>query len=104
MEMSCSFTSDEVKPNCIILDEIDGAMNGPEGRTAASTLLELSKSILRKKNSKEKSKGLVQIRPIICICNDLYAPVLRTIRKMAHIVYISEPHKARVVCRMRVRL
>lgn len=45
------------------------------------------------KSKKQKNSGL--IRPVICICNDLYAPSLRTLRTVAQTIEFTpaEPRK-----------
>ena len=48
-----------------------------------------SKSGAGKKKSQQGKVNRMQ-RPIICICNDLYAPSLRTLRQQA--LTVSQPH------------
>lgn len=67
------------KPTCLIIDEIDGASGGGEGGGGGGFVRELIKLIEargKKGKGKEKGKELnkegVLLRPIICICNDLY--------------------------------
>lgn len=55
------------KPPLLILDEVDG-IAGNEANSAIKTLLKLSLST-----------------PVICICNDQYAPVLRPLRMSAQV-------------------
>ena len=79
----------EMRPNLVVIDEVDGAMGG-DGCSAAGAVSE----ILRVANDgvgvgghggKGKGKrgdgGRVLRRPIVCICNDLYAPSLRALRE-----------------------
>ncbi|KAL9654406.1 hypothetical protein ABK040_010433 [Willaertia magna] len=92
------------KPNLLILDEIDGVQNS-ESKSVISEILKLAypktapdskkegeekqtktskKSVkngvvIEKKKKKKKDIGLT--RPIICICNDHYAPGLRELRQ-----------------------
>lgn len=40
-------------------------------------------------------------RPIICICNDLYAPALRPLRQYARIVRFRKPPTQFIVARLR---
>lgn len=64
------------RPNCLIFDEIDGA-------PAASIELLLKfvqgKLISKTKKSKGQSEKISDgcIRPVVCICNEPYAPTLR---------------------------
>lgn len=39
---------------------------------------------MTKKPANKKKKQQPLLRPIICICNDVYAPVLRPLRMIAH--------------------
>lgn len=69
------------RPNCLVLDEIDGA-------PAASIELLLKfihgKLAPKGKNVKDKPKRENDgcRRPIICICNDFYTPSLRYVIKL----------------------
>jgi chromosome transmission fidelity protein 18 len=87
------------KPNCVVLDEIDGALSGPEGKGAIDTILAIAKAgrseesnknkgeekdtgsnadIDETGNKKRRKKTEQRLtRPLVCICNDLYAPSLR---------------------------
>ncbi len=47
----------DARPTCVIIDEIDGALGGAEGKSAIKMLTGL---------------GQKQTRPILCICNDKY--------------------------------
>ncbi|KAJ8687340.1 hypothetical protein QAD02_023134 [Eretmocerus hayati] len=80
---------EEKRPNCLILDEIDGA---------ASASIELllkfihGKLVPKGKGAKNKTQKDNDgcRRPIICICNDLYAPSLRPLRSMALVLNVPE--------------
>ena len=41
------------------------------------------------------------MRPIICICNDLYAPTLRPLRPLARIIRFTPPTNVMLVHRLR---
>ncbi|GHP12457.1 hypothetical protein PPROV_001118500 [Pycnococcus provasolii] len=98
------------RPNLVVLDEVDGAMGG-EGSSAAGAVNE----ILRIANGngggggkKRKGKGgggggggMLLRRPIICICNDLYAPSLRQLREQAYVIKMGKPRPDRVADRVR---
>lgn len=111
----------ENRPNCIIIDEIDGASGGSEGRSAISALVKLAnaKPVQRpshkdddsaddapydpkKKRSSKRSIEKPLTRPIICICNDLYAPVLRPLRDVAKVFVMRPPGVEKLVERLRV--
>jgi len=145
------------RPNCIIMDEIDGCL-GAEGTGAVDLLIKYCrdsvaaekalhvakksaasgfevnddeegedqataelrkdrsvKSLGDRKSKKEhpgsgKSKRLVRApkapkilqRPIICICNDLYAPALRNLRSLreAKLIKMTAPDTHRMVTRL----
>lgn len=88
------------KPNCIILDEIDGM----DGRQPIDALITIAKAGLDSNKSKKNKSGggggnkkgnIVLTRPIICICNDQFSPILRDLRKYAQVcvvcVHLSPP-------------
>ncbi|KAH7460424.1 hypothetical protein KRP22_008392 [Phytophthora ramorum] len=94
----------ERKPNCIILDEIDGAMNGSDGKSAIEVIQEIANAPLQKKKAGPKIAAKNRhplTRPLICICNDLYASVLRPLRQMAKIFMLDTPHQQRLVTRLK---
>lgn len=94
------------KPNCLIIDEIDGVSGGE--KNAIKQLLKVvtaqkkegtsngpSKKGKKRKGQKGGAKDSTDSvtsqnsmpremkRPIICICNDQYAPALRDLRNYA---------------------
>ncbi|XP_055062012.2 chromosome transmission fidelity protein 18 homolog [Misgurnus anguillicaudatus] len=91
------------KPNCLIIDEIDGAP-----AAAINILL----ATLNRKDSKEgeesgvnalkkkKKKQTVLLRPIICICNDLYVPALRPLRQQAFLLTFPQTLPSRLAQRL----
>ncbi|KAG6960184.1 hypothetical protein JG688_00009729 [Phytophthora aleatoria] len=94
----------ERKPNCIILDEIDGAMNGSDGKSAIEVILEIVNAPLQRKKAGTKTATKNRhplTRPLICICNDLYASVLRPLRQTAKIFTLDAPHSQRLVTRLK---
>lgn len=107
MEMQSIFG--ERKPNCIILDEIDGAMNGGDGKTAIAAIHDIVTAALPQKKTvkgAKRSGGASSnqhplTRPLICICNDQYASVLRPLRKLAKIFVLEAPHAQRLVTRLK---
>ncbi|XP_028395275.1 chromosome transmission fidelity protein 18 homolog isoform X2 [Dendronephthya gigantea] len=78
------------KPNCLIIDEIDGAPT-----PAINVLLSVIKTKKDsepagpQKKKKSKKQGILS-RPIICICNDPYVPALRLLRQQAFV--LTFPH------------
>ncbi|KAK1315216.1 hypothetical protein QJS10_CPA06g00029 [Acorus calamus] len=89
------------KPKCLVIDEIDGALG--EGKGAVEVILKMvasdRKSAIKvgdaaeesqpgKASLKRNSRRATLLRPVICICNDLYAPALRPLRQVAKLKYI----------------
>uniref|UniRef100_A0A4W6FXX3 Chromosome transmission fidelity protein 18 homolog n=1 Tax=Lates calcarifer TaxID=8187 RepID=A0A4W6FXX3_LATCA len=90
------------KPNCLIIDEIDGApaaainillatLNRKDGHSAEGGA-ETSK--------KKKKKESILLRPIICICNDLYVPALRPLRQQAFLLSFPQTQPSRLTQRL----
>lgn len=88
------------RPVCLIVDEIDGVEgNAESGFTGALVnLLALDEQNSRPRNptsgAKKKNKKKDEFRlwrPIIAVCNDLYAPSLKALRPLCEIVYMNKP-------------
>src|SRR5690606_12515416 len=96
------------RPVCVIVDEIDGVTGGGGGAGQGGEsgfINELVKLILDDQKHSRHATGATQTatgssrrkkksgdvfrfhRPVIAICNDLYAPALRQLRPLAEIVY-----------------
>ncbi|KAH9928519.1 P-loop containing nucleoside triphosphate hydrolase protein [Epithele typhae] len=91
------------KPNLVVIDEIDGATGSAEAVSAIFS--HGSRSGLRSGRGREAG-GTPQHsaplrRPIICICNDLYASSLAQLRQHARIVRFSRPHDTHVIEKMK---
>ncbi|XP_051118376.1 uncharacterized protein LOC127242740 isoform X2 [Andrographis paniculata] len=109
-----SVTADS-KPKCLVIDEIDGALG--DGKGAVDVILKLLSSVERKSDSgkgnvshvansgwkpnREKQSTSRLLRPVICICNDLYAPALRPLRQVAKVHIFVQPTASRVVNRLK---
>ncbi|PKA48644.1 hypothetical protein AXF42_Ash021053 [Apostasia shenzhenica] len=102
------------KPKCLVIDEIDGALG--EGKGAVDVILKMvvsdkknsgekegscQKSLAEKNPSKKGHKFATLLRPVICICNDLYAPALRPLRQIARVHMFAQPTICRVVNRLK---
>lgn len=102
------------KPKCLVIDEIDGALG--DGKGAVEVILKMvaaeKKSYTRNEASiteelygrKSLNKGRKAVslsRPMICICNDLYAPSLRSLRHVAKVHVFAQPTVNRVVNRLK---
>jgi chromosome transmission fidelity protein 18 len=85
------------KPNCLILDEIDGA----ESNNAVQSLVDIIRAEIPPKGAKGKSKTTYLRRPIIFICNNKYAPVLRPLLPFAKHFNVFPPSPSRLVARLR---
>ncbi|KAL7419625.1 Chromosome transmission fidelity protein 18 [Cryptotrichosporon argae] len=86
----------EGRPTCVIIDEIDGATGGGETNFVKSLLRVIQDVPARKKVPARPLR-----RPIICICNDLYAPALRPLRQVARVVRFRKPQAQFLVRRLR---
>nr|CAH8855795.1 unnamed protein product [Trichobilharzia regenti] len=69
-----------LKPCCLIMDEIDGAMPAAVEILASAAKNTLPTTSDRQVRSKKSNPPLVLRRPVICICNDLYSPSVRALR------------------------
>ncbi|KAL7177426.1 hypothetical protein ACSBR2_030732 [Camellia fascicularis] len=102
------------KPKCLVIDEIDGALG--DGKGAVEVILKMlaaeRKSDIGKENvskeeelgrmsSRKKHKSASLSRPVICICNDLYAPALRPLRQVAKVHIFVQPTASRIVSRLK---
>ena len=83
-----------------VLQILLSAPGGAEGKSAISTLLKLIQKAPAKADAqdaqltlrvKKKKAQQALVRPLIAICNDLYAPVLRTLRNVAQVVSFKQP-------------
>ncbi|CAG9466058.1 unnamed protein product [Pedinophyceae sp. YPF-701] len=102
------------RPACIIVDEIDGVV-GSEGNSAVRALLKIVQGGGGKgeggaeeaagaeggEGARRAGAGAVLRRPIICVCNDLFAPVLRPLRDVARVFKFTPPAAGRLSSRLR---
>ncbi|KAF7417433.1 hypothetical protein HZH68_000086 [Vespula germanica] len=87
------------RPNCLILDEIDGA---PTASIEELLKFVQGKSSSRDKKNKMKTEKKEEScqRPIICICNELYTPSLRPLRNFALVISVPPVSTTRLVQRL----
>ncbi|KAI3743117.1 hypothetical protein L1987_60820 [Smallanthus sonchifolius] len=100
------------RPKCLVIDEIDGALG--DGKGAVDVILKMVSADKKsdtmtentiqseqsgKTSSKKKRKDTSLLRPVICICNDLYAPALRPLRHVAKVHVFVQPTVNRIVNR-----
>ncbi|CAN6284819.1 unnamed protein product [Urochloa humidicola] len=101
------------KPKCLVIDEIDGALG--DGKGAVEVILKMinadksnnydkstnAEETQVRKASKKGQRMAKLLRPVICICNDLYAPALRQLRQVAKVHVFVQPTISRVVNRLK---
>ena len=85
------------KPNCLILDEIDGV-------DAKHTIPNLVKLIRAERNTTGKKQLPFLRRPIILICNNRYVPALKPLLPYAKHYDVLPPPPSRLVARLRAVL
>lgn len=96
---SNSAVPDAGKPNCIILDEVDGA----DVRGAIQSLVELIRSEIPEKKG-ARTKATYLRRPIIFICNHKYSTALRPLLPFARHFHVDPPSPTRLVTRLKAVL
>ncbi|KAL4710880.1 hypothetical protein ACJJTC_002510 [Scirpophaga incertulas] len=82
------------RPNCLVLDEIDGAP-----LPTVELLVKWCNASVTE-NAKKKSKVHALRRPVIAICNDLYAPSLRPLRPVSLIIRVGGVSGTRLAARV----
>ncbi|XP_054849464.1 chromosome transmission fidelity protein 18 homolog [Eublepharis macularius] len=93
------------RPNCLIVDEIDGAptasvnvlLNIVNRKGAEAESEGASRGASGKKRRQE---GSLLLRPIVCICNDQYVPSLRQLRQQAFLLHFPSTAPSRLVQRL----
>jgi chromosome transmission fidelity protein 18 len=73
----------EPRPNCLVIDEIDGAQ-----AASINVLVDFinGKSTGKKGKKKGEDKASFLKRPVICICNDAFVPALKPLKPHALVV------------------
>lgn len=103
------------KPVCVVVDEVDGVVTGSGGSGEGGFVKALIDLVLTdQKNSASTSSGnggrkkrkgddFRQMRPLVLICNDVYAPSLRPLRQsgLAEIIHVGKPSIEAVVTRLK---
>lgn len=102
------------RPVCVVVDEVDGVVTGSGGSGEGGfmkALLDLvhldqqnrSQAASQTTSKKKKGDKFRLLRPLILICNDVYAPSLRPLRQssMAEIVHVRKPPIEKVVARLK---
>ncbi|KAL3801780.1 hypothetical protein HJC23_001176, partial [Cyclotella cryptica] len=95
------------RPNCIILDEVDGA----DAKTSIAAIVDIVRAEIpppSKAGSSKAKKGGRRTtylrRPIILICNRKHAPALRPILPYARQFDVQPPNPERLTARLRAVL
>jgi chromosome transmission fidelity protein 18 len=88
------------RPNCLILDEIDGA----DAKSAITSIVDIIRAEMPQLGSKDGRNKLYLRRPIIFICNHKYAPALRPLLPYARQFDVAPPSPIRLVARLRAVL
>ncbi|XP_053132152.1 chromosome transmission fidelity protein 18 homolog isoform X2 [Hemicordylus capensis] len=93
------------KPNCLIIDEIDGAPTASVNVLLSiinfkATEAESEGSAGGASGKKKRKEGGFLLRPIICICNDQYVPSLRQLRQQAFLLHFPSTSPTRLVQRL----
>lgn len=85
------------RPNCLIFDEIDGASSA-----SIEFLVKFINEtvVAKKKKNQSKQTSNVLKRPIICICNDVYVPSLRSLRQIAFVLNFPPTSSIRLADRL----
>ncbi|CAE6468219.1 unnamed protein product [Rhizoctonia solani] len=91
------------KPVLMVIDEIDGA-TGDNASGFVNKLIQITLDKPRAKKSRGDKGGKESrplLRPIICICNDLYAPSLARLRPIARIIRFRKAQPILLTNRLR---
>jgi len=88
------------RPNCLILDEIDGA----DARSSVLGIVNIIREEMPVKGAKRQHRKPYLRRPIILICNHKYAPALRSLLPYARQFDILPPSSNRLVSRLKAIL
>ncbi|KAI8597020.1 hypothetical protein EDD21DRAFT_386544 [Dissophora ornata] len=94
------------RPNLLVIDEIDGVSSSGGEQSFIKLLVDIATVEVASKEerrSSKKSKKFTKkplMRPIICICNDQYAPVLRPLRVITQIYQFKKPSVRSVINRL----
>ncbi|XP_026341275.1 chromosome transmission fidelity protein 18 homolog isoform X1 [Ursus maritimus] len=95
------------KPNCLVIDEIDGApvaainvllsildRKGPQHAESGGPIVPTSGG------RRHRAEGGLLMRPIICICNDQFVPSLRQLRQQAFLLHFPPILSSRLTQRL----
>ncbi|XP_032182570.1 chromosome transmission fidelity protein 18 homolog isoform X1 [Mustela erminea] len=94
------------KPNCLVIDEIDGApvaainvlLNILDRKGPQDT--ESGGPVPPSGGRRRRAEGGLLMRPIICICNDQFVPALRQLRQQAFLLHFPPILSSRLAQRL----
>jgi chromosome transmission fidelity protein 18 len=106
------------RPVCVVVDEVDGVVTGSSGSGGEGGFMKALIDLVQlgEKNTtyaagqeahaqsrKGKATRFRFLRPLILVCNDVYAPSLRPLRNssLAEIVHIRNPPLDKVITRLK---
>ena len=106
------------RPVCVVVDEVDGVVTGSSGSGGEGGFMKALVDLIQldQKNAsyaasqqervhskKGRETRFKFLRPLILVCNDVYAPSLRPLRNssLAEIVYMRKPPLDKVITRMK---
>lgn len=85
------------RPNCLILDEIDGA----DAKSSIKAILNIIRAEKTQKDAKKRGKAIYLRRPIIFICNHKHVPALKPLLHFAKQFDVKAPLTSRLVSRLK---
>nr|XP_020031985.1 LOW QUALITY PROTEIN: chromosome transmission fidelity protein 18 homolog [Castor canadensis] len=95
------------RPNCLVIDEIDGAptaainvLLGILNRRAPQEAESGAPSVPAGGGRRRQAEGGLLTRPVICICNDQFAPSLRQLKQQAFLLHVPPTLPSRLVQRL----
>lgn len=96
------------RPVCLVADEIDGSIEGGFikiltdiiNKDAQATQRHILGSSMSSRNKKHKKSSKFLLRPIIAICNNLYAPALEKLKPHCEIVAFKRPSDSSLLERL----
>ncbi|KIX05203.1 uncharacterized protein Z518_06075 [Rhinocladiella mackenziei CBS 650.93] len=105
------------RPVCVVVDEVDGATAGPSSSGGEGGFIKALIDLVQldQKNSarggnqeavgnkKKKDDKFRMLRPLILVCNDVYAPSLRLLRtsSIAEVVHVRKAPIDKVIARVK---
>lgn len=106
------------RPVCVVVDEVDGAVTGSSGTGGEGGFIKALIDLVQidqrnavksgtqgadRNSLRRKGDNFRLLRPLILICNDVYAPSLRPLRtsSFAEIIHVRKPPLDKVIARLK---